>query len=60
MLEGGKMKIQISLAMPTTGGPNPKGWKTVIREIVELDSDQTPEEIMESLVNQIRKERFNG
>lgn len=48
-----KMKIKIMLAVPTTSNPNPKGWKTVIGEVVDLDTDQTIEEIMELLVKKL-------
>jgi len=47
------MKIKIMLAVPTTSNPNPKGWKTVIGEVVDLDTDQTIEEIMELLVKKL-------
>ena len=56
------MKIQISLSVPTTNNPNPKGWRTVIRETLELKDldvskgkDQAIANIMTVLTNQIRK-----
>ncbi len=31
------MKVKIILAVPTTSGPNPKGWKTVSDMVVEAE-----------------------
>ena len=47
------MKIKIMLALPTTDGPNPKGWRTAISEVVELEPLDTAEDIMKALVERI-------
>ena len=47
------MKIQVSIAVPTQDIPNPKGWRTVAREMVELDVTEGKEQAIKEKMNKI-------